>query len=310
MRTRFAMHMLIVAFIAVLVFPGAVPVQAAHFPEIIPLPDGWLPEGIAIGPGATFYSGSRANGAVYRGSLRTGEGEVFVEGRTGRVAVGLKYDRRCDILLVSGGGTGQAYIYDGKTGEPLRDFQFSTNPSFINDVVVTRDAAFFTNSQRAELYRVDLKDCKSLPSGFDTIPLGKDWQQVQGFNANGLVAHPSGRALIVVNSTTGLLYRVNPRTGDAVVIDLGGQSVSAGDGMALRGRTLYVVRNNRNEIAVIRLEPDWSAGELVDTITNPNFDIPTTVGLFGNALYAVNARFTTPPTPTTPYSVVRVELER
>ena len=45
---------------------------------------------------------------------------------------------------------------------------------------------------------------------------------------------------------------------------------------------------------------------MVNTITDPNFDVPTTVGVFGSSLYAVNARFTTPPTPDTTYTVVRV----
>ena len=36
------------------------------FPATIVLPDGWQPEGLAIGNGKTFYAGSRATGAVQR----------------------------------------------------------------------------------------------------------------------------------------------------------------------------------------------------------------------------------------------------
>jgi hypothetical protein len=36
------------------------------------------------------------------------------------------------------------------------------------------------------------------------------------------------------------------------------------------------------------------------------FRIPTTIAEFGDALYAVNARFDVPPTPDTEYDVVRV----
>jgi len=96
----------------------------------------------------------------------------------------------------------------------------------------------------------------------------------------------------------------------ATQINLGGASVSAGDGLLLRGRTLYVVRNQLNQIAIIDLAPDLSSGEVVGTITNPNFDVPTTIAAFGNALYAVNARFNTPPTPSTTYSIVRVAAKR
>src|SRR5262245_30343342 len=86
--------------------PGALGKGA--FPTTISLPNGWLPEGIATGHGNTFYAGSRANGAVYRGDLRTGQGSVFIAGVTGRVATGLKADR--GRLFVSGAGTGKAWV--------------------------------------------------------------------------------------------------------------------------------------------------------------------------------------------------------
>ena len=140
-----------------------------------------------------------------------------------------------------------------------------------------------------------------------TIPLGGDYQHVAGFNANGIVATADGAALIVVHSTLGVLYRVDPVNGAATSIDLGGASVSNGDGMLLEGHTLYVVRNRLNQIEVIDLEPDLSAGTVVETITNAEFDVPTTITRIGSAIYAVNARFATPPTPTTPYSIIRVE---
>jgi hypothetical protein len=57
---------------------------------------------------------------------------------------------------------------------------------------------------------------------------------------------------------------------------------------------------------VVELNPDLTAGTIVDTITSSSFDVPTTIARFGNALYAVNARFTTPPSPSTEYSVVQV----
>ena len=77
----------------------------------------------------------------------------------------------------------------------------------------------------------------------------------------------------------------------AATIDLGGYSVTAGDGILLEGKTLYVVRNQLNLIAEIKLAPDHSSGSLVDEHLNPNFDIPTTLDRFGDGLYVVNARF-------------------
>jgi len=56
----------------------------------------------------------------------------------------------------------------------------------------------------------------------------------------------------------------------------------------------------------VQLAPDLASGRIVGTISSPGFDVPTTIARFGDRLYAVNARFSTPPTPTTPYSIVQV----
>jgi hypothetical protein len=80
-----------------------------------------------------------------------------------------------------------------------------------------------------------------------------------------------------------------------------------GDGILLVGRTLYVVQNRLNRIAVVRLGPDYATGTVDTVITSPLFDVPATVATFGSSLYAVNARFTTPATPATTYDVVRVD---
>ena len=126
---------------------------------------------------------------------------------------------------------------------------------------------------------------------------------MEGFNANGITATPDGRGLLVVNSTTGLLHRVDPRTGATSVVDLGGASLTNGDGMLLLGRTLYVVRNRLNQIAVIHLDRSGSRGVQVDTLTSDDFDVPTTVAAYRDRLYLPNARFTTTPEPDTPYWV-------
>ncbi len=114
--------------------------------------------------------------------------------------------------------------------------------------------------------------------------------------------------LIIVNSTVGQLFRVDSLTGEAVAIDLGGESVSAGDGLLFYGSLLYVVRNRLNEVVVVDLSEDFTSGVVVDRITDPDFNVPTTLVGFGNALYAVNAKFGVPLPATISYEVVRVPL--
>lgn len=306
-RTILSMLVLIVA----LVVPLGTALAGQAFPTIIPLPNGFSPEGIAIGKGHTFYAGSLANGAIYQGDLRTGKGSILVEGQDGRLAVGLKYDQRSQYLFVSGGPTGYAYVYDTRNGAEVGAYQLSVSGSFINDVIITRQAAYFTDSFQAVLYRLPLGPGGSLPdpSDIQTTPLSGDWQQVQGFNANGIEATPNGRTLIVVNSTLGALYRVAPATGVATEISLVGGDVGFGDGLLLRGKTLFVVQNQLNQVAAVELSKDLASGEITQVITDPNFDIPTTVASFGNALYVVNARFNVPPTPDTEYNIVRVSMK-
>jgi sugar lactone lactonase YvrE len=148
------------------------------------------------------------------------------------------------------------------------------------------------------------------PTGaYEEVPLGGDFAFVpNNFNANGIVATPNGKTLIVVNSATGTLYTVDPETGEASTLE--GVSTPSGDGLLLDGdRTLYVVQNFFNKIAVIDLNPAFTAGELVQELTDPDFRIPTTVAEQGRALYAVNARFDLgmPPPPGTEFEIVRVQ---
>jgi sugar lactone lactonase YvrE len=129
--------------------------------------------------------------------------------------------------------------------------------------------------------------------------------QGTGFNANGIAATPNGKTLFVINSGQGVLYRVDPNTGQAARIDVG-SPLTAGDGILFDGKTVYVVRNRLNIIAAVELRPDFTTGRVVREITSPLFRVPTTVAEFGNRLYAVNARFGTPPGPAVDYDVVQV----
>ncbi len=282
-----------------------------EFPAVISLPNGHRPEGVAIGKDSKmFYAGSLANGSVYAGDVRTGAGATLVPPEAGRALTGLYVDERNDRLFAAGAGTGKGFVFDTETGATLASYQLAEGtPTFVNDVVVTRNAAYFTDSNQPVLYRLPFGRKGALPdqSGVERIPLSGEFVFVPGaFNANGIEASANGRWLIIVHSSRGELYRVDPRTGATKLIDLGGASVSNGDGLRLKDRTLYVVRNRLNEIVVIKLAEDFSHGTVTGRLTDANFDVPTTIGLWGDALYAVNARFSTPPTPDTTYTIVRV----
>jgi sugar lactone lactonase YvrE len=239
----------------------------------------------------------------------TGQGSVLVPPQADRNSIGMKYDARTGLLFVAGGASGKAFIYDGNSGANVADIQLGTAPTFINDVVITRNAVYFTESFAPVLYKLPLSDTGTLrdPLTKQTIPLSGEFDFVPGtINANGIEASPDGTTLIVVNFAVGALYLVDATDGATTRLDLGSDSVPNGDGILLQGKTLYVVQNFLNEVAVVELSADFTSGEVVKRITSSAFRVPTTIAAFGDALYAVNARFDTPPTSDTDYDVVRV----
>ena len=301
MRRAFVLAALVLLSLAA----GAPAAQQKPFPPVISLPNGFRPEGIAIGPQATFYVGSIPTGAIYRGSLRTGTGSILFAGG-GRAATGMKVDNR-GRLFVAGAQTGRAFVYDAGTGAELANIQLTTTATtFINDVVVTRSAAWFTDSFNQQLYRVPLGTDGSIGAP-TTVPLTGAIHFGASFNVNGIDATPDGQTLLLVQSNVGKLFTSTTGGVTTEITLADGKNVANGDGILLVGRTLYVVQNQLNQIAQIKLDGRLRSGRVVSLIKDSDFDVPTTVGRFGSRLYAVNARFNTPPTPSTPYQVVQTK---
>lgn len=287
-----------------LVLTGTAAAQAVKGPEMIPLPDGFRPEGIASGTGTTVYAGSLADGDIVRADLRTGAVEMLVDAPADRIAVGLKVSVRTNQLVVAGGPSGMGYFYDADTGADVGTVELTTGGSFVNDVTLTKNGAWFTDSFQPHLYFVPIAADGSLGIA-QTFDLTEKFTFVPGaFNLNGIAASPDGSRLIVVNSSQGELLLVDPNTVEVETIDLGGETVPNADGILLDGPRLWVVQNFLNQVAEVRLAADYRSGEVVSITTNDNFRVPTTVARQGNTLAVVNARFDVTPTPKTDYEIV------
>ena len=267
------------------------------FPPSAPLPDDFAPEGIAVGTGSTFYVGSLVDGDIYRGDLRSGAGSVFVDAPPGRQAGGLKVDEPRHRLWVAGGATGRAQVYDTRDGATVADLQLTTGPSVVNDVVVTNDGAYFTDSVNPVLYKVPIAPNGTIGTP-QTLTLSGPAATSIGFpGLNGIDATPDGAVLIVGHSLLGAMITVDPQTGASRTIDVTGGAVTPGtpDGILLDGRSLWVVENFAERLVEIRLSPNLSSGEIVSVLTDADVDgrfrIPTTVAEHGNRLAIVNGRF-------------------
>jgi sugar lactone lactonase YvrE len=288
--------------LAIVSVGGAV---AKPFPGVITLPGATSAEGIASGTGSTFYAGDLLQGDIYRGDLREGSASLFIEAPAGRMAFGLRVDIPHGLLFVAGGFTGQGYVYDLRTGADVAQFQFADPAAgaIINDVIVANGAAWFTDSAHPSLYRVPIHADGSVGPAA-AFPLSGPAAHLSGaFNLNGIAASPNGRTLIVAHSGDGTLYTVNETTGASAPI--AGAAVPNVDGILFEAGRLWAVQNFSNQVTEFKISGDLSSARVVDVVTSPAFQIPTTVARHGSRLAVVNAKFDDPTATTFEVVVVR-----
>ncbi|MEV6060839.1 SMP-30/gluconolactonase/LRE family protein [Nocardia asteroides] len=234
----------------------------------LPLPNGFAPESVATGPEPFAYVSSLGSGTIHRVDLRTGENNVFSEDSSAHSGSGLKTDS-AGHLIVCGATEGTARILDLGTGAVLARYQLGEpNNSLINDVVITPDAAWFTDSRNQVLHMLPLRGT-NLPKQSDArqLLLTGALTYRDGQNANGITRTPDGRSLLINQSNTGKLFRVDTATGVTTEVDLGGKTIPNCDGMYLDGTTLFVVQSFNATMYQLRLAIDAGAGEIIGTTT-------------------------------------------
>jgi hypothetical protein len=285
-RTSGPLALTLVAALAPLVLALPAQAQPKRNDFSIILPEATGTEGIAAGPGTTFYAGDLGTGDIFRGDVDTRTAELFIDAPTGRKALGMKYDARNGLLFVAGGDTGQAFVYDTKTGDSISTYDLA--PGFINDVTLTDAGAWFTNSQSGELYRIPIS-CDGELGKVETLTLSGPAAETPGsINLNGIASVRGGRVLLVGHLANGTIYTVDPDTGASAATGLDLPNV---DGLLAVGRRVWAVQNRSNQISKLRLDRDLGGAQITKVITSPLFQVPTTVARFGSTLAAANAKF-------------------
>jgi sugar lactone lactonase YvrE len=286
-----------VGFIALLalLLPTALPATASppSRDDVIVLDGATSAEGIAAGEGTTFYAGELMSGDIFRGDIGEGKATRFIDVPAGRMAVGMKADTRNDLLFVAGGMTGKAFVYNTETKATVAELTLSTKEgAFINDVTLTDDGAWFTNSKYNELYLVKVSRWGEVRKNVRTLTvLGEAGAALapEDFGMNGIASARDGRVLIVAHSKNQALYTVHSRSGESNRIK--GPNLQFVDGILVKRHTVWAVQNMSNQISRLKLSGDLSSFTVEEVIKSEAFDIPTTVAKFGNTLAAVNAKF-------------------
>ncbi|MFE0106392.1 SMP-30/gluconolactonase/LRE family protein [Streptomyces sp. NPDC059009] len=283
------------------------------------------PEGITTDPRTgDVYVGSYTTGAVYKATPGHHRAEVFLPaGADGRnTANGLRADRAGRLWVTD--STSGVSVYDLRSRTLLARFDVpgpDDAPRMVNDIAITPDGtAYLTDSSRAVIYRVTPGQLANASAhgkrGELTVShdLGTTIapHPADAYTLNGIVADPSGRYLLTVDMTGGDLYRVDLATGAVREVTPHGGDFTNGDGMELRGRTLWVVQNRDNTVARWRLDGDGTTARLEREVTDPALQIPTTIAHSGGHALVVRSQFDKggpmgPGTPTTPFTVADVD---
>lgn len=312
----------------------ALPVQSAiagdkPFPKIVDTLPGSYAEGFAIGKGHTAYNGSPF-GSIYKVDLRSGRGGILVppvqnpDVDTTCVILGMRVDPRTNYLFAAGCFNGNAFVYDADTGSLIFEYQLNNSGEFgvVNDLTITKDAVYFTDSFRPVLYRLPLSENGEIPldpAAATEIPLPDVFSNNEPFccTGNGIVSTPDGKTLIIGHSNLAQLYRFDTATGDVAQIAVDGPLTGFLDGIAMQGHTLYIMTpydfpgppDSLDRVQVVELSKGKFSGTLVDTITDPdNLDGIASGAIFGNTLYVNNARYTTFPEPNNLYWLTKLRI--
>ncbi|MBA3337299.1 MAG: hypothetical protein H0T49_07010 [Chloroflexia bacterium] len=120
---------------------------------------------------------------------------------------------------------------------------------------------------------------------------GTPAEYTEGFNFNGIVATDDGADLIAVKSNTGQLFWISLDGFEITEIDLGGQALKVGDGIALDGQTLFVTRNMLGLIVPVELSDDFSSGAVGEPFTAGSLHFPTTIAQVNSCILVVNSQF-------------------
>lgn len=307
-RTRLVLP---IGVLSIALATAAVPAYADPLPPagtelVVSSQPGTLPEGIEVAPNGRVYVTGSGDGDVYVSNPGSpGRLELLADGATqGRTAaLGIERDQRNRLWVAA---VDHVDLLD-RSGRLLQRIEVPGTgaDSYLNDLTVTRDAVYVTDSNTAVVWRIPL-------TGNEIGPMERwlDLTQVfpypvYYFYLNGIVASPDGNRLLVASQGLGALIRVDVAAKSANFVDSGGTPFGA-DGMVLEDNTVYGVLNyeapdGRQGVYRGVLSADWSS-MTVTPVDTAGFDSPTTLARHRGRTFVVNSQLDRAP-GTPPYTV-------
>ncbi len=278
--------------------------------DVYPLPGNtFFPEGIAYDrQTGLFYTGSSTNGNILSVNVETARVTLFAEGngQQRKAATGMKLDK-LRRLWICGGSDKKIHVLT-PAGTLLKQWDTKAlfNSGFINDCIIDGTYIYFTDSDVRQIYRIDITNfIPKEPELWLAFSDADIHYEAGEFNLNGIESTPDNKYLIVVNSFTGKLFRIDKATKNIAEIKLN-TPVTYGDGLYFVGNTLYVSRNALNKVFPVALNADYSAGEVGEPFGD-NLLYNTTIARAGDYFLVVNGQLNTTK-PTLPFTVSRIKV--
>lgn len=192
-------------------------------------------------------------------------------------------------------------MYDTGTRARLASFELPEGQPFVNDLTITPDGSvYLTDSVAPVVYRItaaELTDAmahggKGELRPFADLGSAKDPAAQSPTLLNGIVSDPAGRYLLVVDMGTGKLYRITLDADRSIteVTQHGGTMIN-GDGLEMRGDTLWVVQNKDNTVSRWQISDNGANATRQQRITDAALAIPTTIAHAGDRALVVISQF-------------------
>jgi sugar lactone lactonase YvrE len=256
--------------------------------------DAAFPESIAAAQtGNTVYVSSFATGAVVRGPVDGALQPFLAAGADGRTsATGLHVDARGRLLILTGHAR-QLQIVNAKTGKfEGRLTANDGHASNLNDLVLTKSGdAYITETGTPAIYRATAKQLARRKGRLTRWVAPKSSvvpNDPSHLNLNGIALTSDERYLLVGQTATGNLYRVDIKTRAIRRVAITGGLLAGSDGLLLRKRVLYVVTHSGG-IKKVTLNGKYTAGRVTVTLTDPTLAFPTSIAANGARLIVTNA---------------------
>ena len=264
------------------------------------------PEGIAYSHKLkSFYVSSLHYGKIGKVDWK-GNYTTFIEDKEIISAIGILADEKRNLLYVAISDPGVSVktaaamkiaklgVFDLTTGKK----KFITNLDsfgsiknlFANDIAVDKSGTIYvTNSATPVIHKVS-------QDGLGSVFVSSDLWNKEGFILNGIVCNQEKNYLIVAQSNTGELYKVDIKTKKITKVIT--EPILGADGMVLHKNELIVISNSSKKIIKLTSTDNWATakneGEVISEMT-----FPTTGTRVNGKYYILNAKLNEIFTPNT-----------